>query len=111
MLRLEGLNVIFTSPTPCTNKHEGEHDDQDKGARWKDNQGEEDDQGLGWGSPTKNVNELRCLSRPKLWAPWAHCKFLHIKKNKGGARPQDDQKALASSVQGKDKHATTPQDD
>lgn len=33
MLRLEGLNVIFTSPTPCTNKHEGEHDDQDKGAR------------------------------------------------------------------------------
>jgi hypothetical protein len=57
MLRLEELNVIFTSPALCTNKHEGEQDDQNMGTRWQDNQGEQDDQGSGWGSPTKNVNE------------------------------------------------------
>lgn len=56
-LRLEELNVIFISLTPCTNKHEREHDDQDRGIRWQDNQGEQDNQGLGWGSLTKNVNE------------------------------------------------------
>ncbi len=40
-----------------------------------------------------------------------NCKFLHIKKNKGGIRPQDNQEALASSMQEKDEQATTPQDD
>lgn len=48
---------MFTSLAPCTNKHEREHDDQDRGTRWQDNQGEQDNQGLGWGSPTKNFNE------------------------------------------------------
>ncbi len=66
MLRLEKLNVIFTSPAPCTNKHEGEHDDQDKGARWQDDQGEQDDKKTKGSKTTKvwvgahlqkNVNE------------------------------------------------------